>query len=127
MRSSGNQLFLAHQLPATTSFPITGFHGVTVFFKGICRKHSSSCLYGTSMHVFHSLYFFSLLAFLQQNQAQNIHRLERNPCSWVPSVPMRNGECISLGLHRTCLLPPVCHHHHHHHSHAHQFSFTIVY
>ncbi|KAK8405874.1 hypothetical protein O3P69_001981 [Scylla paramamosain] len=40
--------------------------------------------------MWHTRSYDSGMAFLQQNQVQNIHRLERNPCSWVPSVPMRN-------------------------------------
>lgn len=74
--------------------------------RGICSKHRSSSLYGTSLCMFLFSLFFSLLAFMQQNQVQNIHRLERNPCSWVPSVPMRNGECTSSSLRRTYLLCP---------------------
>ncbi|KAK4306118.1 hypothetical protein Pmani_022024 [Petrolisthes manimaculis] len=41
--------------------------------------------------MWHTRSYDSGMALLQQNQVQqNIHRLERNPCSWVPSIPGRN-------------------------------------
>ncbi|XP_037788764.1 uncharacterized protein LOC119584300 isoform X3 [Penaeus monodon] len=40
--------------------------------------------------MWHTRSFDSGMALLQHNQVQNIHRLERNPCSWVPTLPGRN-------------------------------------
>ncbi|XP_066981568.1 uncharacterized protein [Macrobrachium rosenbergii] len=40
--------------------------------------------------MWHTRSFDSGMALLQHNQAQNIHRLDRNPCSWVPTLPARN-------------------------------------
>lgn len=40
--------------------------------------------------MWHTRSFDSGMALLQHNQPQNIHRLDRNPCSWVPTLPARN-------------------------------------